>query len=1328
MIAAHGNRVMHGKVRLLRWLAIPAIVGIVGLLGAVPAAATDVLPGSDLFLSPAPPGGLAGATYDDLGNSPLPADFFGPGSDPFDGVIHLEGLPFSVAGPLGFETADTIVERLTTAVLPDDYTSEDTVDTVMVALSLASTSPITVTFDGGPDTSLYDVQVCLSSFTPQPGGWMTIRHLCPEGGKFESLTPVIPRLIFTKVSGSSGVSNAVLDPAPQLDFVVTDGCWAHSAPVSFGVYKTIGGVADHDCDGVFDAYYPASSPDPNGFVVGVCMLPCDDSGTTPEPRKRMTVEEQLWASHGILPAEEEGLDTEGDGVHDLGDNCPEDFNPLQTDSDNDTVGDDCDNCVDDYNPFQEDTDEDGIGDACDIGPYDVLPGYDLWVTPDEGSYLEFGGSTPNPPIPADYFWPGSDPFEGVINLVGDPIFPALYGDVSTIVERLERAILPDPIGSSDTIDTQLTGLQLRSAAPITVTGVGGPGEYDVMISLDPGIPSTGQMTIHHETIEGGTYDGVSFQVYVQLDFMALSGPGGDVTAPPEYPYLLEGIGPYGWQHDPPFEPQLPGAGPNFFPIDPMSDLTLYWPYGPPWEQVGAHGVIPPPFPDGCCLSDGVCVNVDPTDCVIMGGTPQGALCTGETEACCFVADGSGTCLDVDPLCCDDLGGVAQGAGSFCANSTVACCLPEGGCVDADATCCDALGGVPSPYGHAFCLGDNDEPPNGIDDACEPEPQPEQACCLPDATCADVTHDSCVAQFGDPQGPGTTCDDVSVVCHPLKWSQPPTFNSDSPVPECFWGWDEVSYYGQADWPIVADDWVCIGPEPVADIHWWGSYLNWDEAVPPADAPFFFYIGIWADDSSGLFGHPGDLVWQWVAARTSLNERAVACDFHPDFLTAPESCFKYDLDIPEAEWFYQAGGATVYWLSISAADMPGAHPWGWKTREHYFGDDAVRIVDPVAPGIGDAYVAGEPIEDGGGATWDMAFVLTTAETCPIANRPLPEPYSETTCILDSDCDNEATCIGGTCYVPKNRYISFVPNNGSASVAVRVTHVGSGRQWWVDEPLLVEPGVWVAGLVSDPVWRAWPEPVVHVAGCGTAPVALYDVQAIDAACDPENESNYSPALSLPTIAQPIPKHWGDCVGNFAGTWSPPNAVVSMDDLMAALQKFGSAPTAPPLVWVDVAGEEPNAILNMTDIQQFVGAFKGEAYPFSDPAECPADPEVLSYSNSGCLSGGSMVMASDDPYPFCGDDVVVFTAVEGGLHVLHQNVTYNCCPDDIIITLSVSNNDLHLTEEEILTTPCDCLCCYDVEANIGGLSPGTYNVDLCWQDAETGGEMCVEDIIEIP
>jgi YVTN family beta-propeller protein len=72
------------------------------------------------------------------------------------------------------------------------------------------------------------------------------------------------------------------------------------------------------------------------------------------------------------------VDTDGDGVIDDLDNCPDIANSDQADADGDGIGDVCepdtdgdgviddlDNCPDIANPDQADADNDGVGDACD---------------------------------------------------------------------------------------------------------------------------------------------------------------------------------------------------------------------------------------------------------------------------------------------------------------------------------------------------------------------------------------------------------------------------------------------------------------------------------------------------------------------------------------------------------------------------------------------------------------------------------------------------------------------------------------------------------------------------------------------------------------------------------------------------------------------------------------------------------------------------------------------------------------------------------------------------------------------------------------------------
>ena len=69
---------------------------------------------------------------------------------------------------------------------------------------------------------------------------------------------------------------------------------------------------------------------------------------------------------GRIDEDADGLDTDGDGVHNACDNCRFTANADQLDADTDGVGDVCDNCTSEYNPSQTDFDHDGEGDMCDL--------------------------------------------------------------------------------------------------------------------------------------------------------------------------------------------------------------------------------------------------------------------------------------------------------------------------------------------------------------------------------------------------------------------------------------------------------------------------------------------------------------------------------------------------------------------------------------------------------------------------------------------------------------------------------------------------------------------------------------------------------------------------------------------------------------------------------------------------------------------------------------------------------------------------------------------------------------------------------------------------
>ena len=262
-------------------------------IASAPAAAINA--GDDLWITP------CGGSIVDLSANPLPADFFGAGSDPFSGVAVLQGNPLSISpGLVPFAPVDTIVRRGATSA---GFTcpGSETIPIEIVALDLVSCAPITVTYNGGQSSELWDLRVCLDR--PQTGGQMTINHECQEGGSYNALLPVSTQVTATRISpaGSAG-------PITRSDTFLSNGWWTHNDLGGFGLSwmptLPLRTQFDSDCDGIVDTLtVNGAVPD---FFPGQTLLGCT-SCTIPATgvEKELTPEQALLAAHGVLVANPE---------------------------------------------------------------------------------------------------------------------------------------------------------------------------------------------------------------------------------------------------------------------------------------------------------------------------------------------------------------------------------------------------------------------------------------------------------------------------------------------------------------------------------------------------------------------------------------------------------------------------------------------------------------------------------------------------------------------------------------------------------------------------------------------------------------------------------------------------------------------------------------------------------------------------------------------------------------------------------------------------------------------------------------------------------------
>lgn len=182
--------------------------------------------GDDSWVTP------AGGTFVSFGANPIPAGFFGAGSNPFAGTVGFIGQNIPTAPVGALNPADTLVTRLNNLSFPALGTLTTRIQ--IKALSLRSSAPINVTYGGGA-VEQWRVVLTLSTVVAQPTGTMAVNLACVNGGgTFASALPVVPRFIFTNVltgvtlvldCGTSG--NGVCGPVT----INANSCWSRPNPL-----------------------------------------------------------------------------------------------------------------------------------------------------------------------------------------------------------------------------------------------------------------------------------------------------------------------------------------------------------------------------------------------------------------------------------------------------------------------------------------------------------------------------------------------------------------------------------------------------------------------------------------------------------------------------------------------------------------------------------------------------------------------------------------------------------------------------------------------------------------------------------------------------------------------------------------------------------------------------------------------------------------------------------------------------------------------------------------------------------------------------------------
>jgi len=327
----------------------------------------------------------------------------------------------------------------------------------------------------------------------------------------------------------------------------------------------------------------------------------------------------------------------------------------------------------------------------------IPPGPDCWVTVCGETNYDFC----NTPIPADFFGPGSDPFDGRVYFQSNP-----PGTSSTIMVREDRMVLAH-VGDCALIPIQLEQLSLISCAPITVQISGVDTQWNVEVEPSVVAPPPGTMLTCEEHSMGGIFIS-DFFVQAAFTFTNVINPS-DVRG---------------------FDTGLAGFLPTHF----QSSRPGNWVFNAP-------GQCSPNFAPGHDGAPGAgCTNGAPECCSPVGHEGPGhihetqpPLCVPcECGACCTAGSGcvvatqdQGMGLSAEQVC-TGMGGTYLGAGTDCTDSDADgladalesndCCGPKDAChtgtdpFNPDSDNDGILDGAELTGGTDPCVADGPSPP------------------------------------------------------------------------------------------------------------------------------------------------------------------------------------------------------------------------------------------------------------------------------------------------------------------------------------------------------------------------------------------------------------------------------------------------------------------------------------------------------------------------------------------------------------------------------------------------------------------------------------------
>ena len=115
--------------------------------------------------------------------------------------------------------------------------------------------------------------------------------------------------------------------------------------------------------------------------------------------------------------------------------------------------------------------------------------------------------------------------------------------------------------------------------------------------------------------------------------------------------------------------------------------------------------------------------------------------------------------------------------------------------------------------------------------------------------------------------------------------------------------------------------------------------------------------------------------------------------------------------------------------------------------------------------------------------------------------------------------------------------------------------------------------------------------------------------------------------------------------------------------------------------------------------------------------------------LAGASPAIAQE--YLWCYNEDSVSFALDPAIPQLtieHRAAMYNCCPEPVSYQVELGEGILTVTEIVGADPPCDCICCFNLKAEVTGLPSGLWTVRFTWLNEEDWQWLTEETQLVVP